>query len=174
MVGEFIGTTMFLFFAFAGTQIANLNNANPTPQTASPNSQTANESTIATVNTENLMFISLAFGFSLMVNVWVFFRISGGLFNPAISLALALVKILSPFRAVLLVLAQVLGGIAAAALVNVLLPESLYVRTTLGGGISVAQGTPQNESRVDFRPVLGNVYDCGVGIRGLYACRRET
>ena len=68
MVGEFIGTTMFLFFAFAGTQIANLNNANPTPQTASPNSQTANNSTTSTVNTANLMFIALAFGFSLMVH----------------------------------------------------------------------------------------------------------
>ena len=174
MVGEFIGTTMFLFFAFAGTEIANLNNANPTPQTASPNSQTANNSTTSTVNTANLMFIALAFGFSLMVNVWVFFRISGGLFNPAISLALALVKIISPFRAALLVFAQVLGGITAAALVNVLLPESLYVRTTLGGGISVAQGTAANESRVDFRLVLGDVYDCRVGFRGLHACGRET
>jgi glycerol uptake facilitator-like aquaporin len=27
----------------------------------------------------------LAFGFSLAVTVWVFFRISGGLFNPAVS-----------------------------------------------------------------------------------------
>lgn len=29
-----------------------------------------------------LAYISLAFGFSLMVNVWIFFRVSGGLFNP--------------------------------------------------------------------------------------------
>lgn len=36
-------------------------------------------------NTSNLLFISLAFGFSLAVNAWVFFRISGGLFNPAVS-----------------------------------------------------------------------------------------
>ena len=34
---------------------------------------------------EVLLYISLVFGFSLMVNVWVFFRISGGLFNPAVS-----------------------------------------------------------------------------------------
>src|SRR5271163_4307716 len=113
MVGEFIGTTMFLLFAFAGTQIAViLGETTPSPP----------------VNTSNLMFISLAFGFSLMVNVWIFFRISGGLFNPAISLAFALTRIISPFRAALLVFAQVLGGITAAALVNVLLPESLYVR----------------------------------------------
>jgi aquaporin related protein len=33
----------------------------------------------------SLLYISLAFGFSLAVTVWVFFRISGGLFNPAVS-----------------------------------------------------------------------------------------
>jgi aquaporin related protein len=150
MVGEFIGTTMFLFFAFAGTQIANLNDANPTPQSA-------NQSTITVVNTANLMFISLAFGFSLMVNVWIFFRISGGLFNPAISLALALVKIITPLRAGLLVLAQILGGITAAALIDALLPGSLYVRTRLGGGINVAQGTSHAESH--NRVIPGDVHD---------------
>jgi aquaporin related protein len=30
------------------------------------------------------LYISLSFGFSLMVNAWIFFRISGGLFNPAV------------------------------------------------------------------------------------------
>lgn len=133
MVGEFIGTAMFLFFAFAGTQIATLNSSTPQPSTSQA-------STTSSVNTSNLMFIALAFGFSLMVNVWIFFRISGGLFNPAISLALGLVQIITPLRAALLVVAQVLGGITAAALVNVLLPGSLYVRTRLGGDINTAQG----------------------------------
>jgi aquaporin related protein len=32
-----------------------------------------------------LLYISLVFGFSLGVNIWVFYRISGGLFNPAVS-----------------------------------------------------------------------------------------
>jgi aquaporin related protein len=31
------------------------------------------------------MYIALVFGFSLAVNAWVFFRVSGGLFNPAVS-----------------------------------------------------------------------------------------
>src|SRR5579859_7996047 len=104
MVGEFIGTTMFLFFAFAGTQIANLNDNSPQPETSQ-------SSTTSSVSTSNLLYITLSFGFSLMVNVWVFFRISGGLFNPAISLALALVKVITPIRAGLLVVAQILGGI---------------------------------------------------------------
>jgi len=67
-LGEFVGTFLFLFFAFAGTQVANM---------------------LASLgegpNVGALLYISLAFGFSLAVNVWVFFRISGGLFNPAVS-----------------------------------------------------------------------------------------
>lgn len=65
---------MFLFFAFAGTQVAN----------AGTNDNSAN----TTTNQSNgfspivLLYIALSFGFSLMVNVWIFFRISGGLFNP--------------------------------------------------------------------------------------------
>ena len=64
MSGEFVGTVMFLYFAFAATQIANT--IEPVP------------------NLNQLMFISLAFGFSLLVTAWVFYRISGGLFNPAV------------------------------------------------------------------------------------------
>jgi len=65
-LSEFLGTTMFLWFAFAGTQAA------------------AQNGTTAT-STEGLLFISLCFGFSLMVTVWAHYRISGGLFNPAVS-----------------------------------------------------------------------------------------
>ena len=69
--GEFVGTFLFLFFAFASTQVAN----------------TVNKDTVLTqaTITSNTLFIALAFGFSLAVNAWVFFRISGGLFNPAVS-----------------------------------------------------------------------------------------
>lgn len=66
MSGEFVGTVMFLYFAFAATQIAN----------------TIEGSTVPNLN--QLMFISLSFGFSLLVTAWVFYRISGGLFNPAV------------------------------------------------------------------------------------------
>lgn len=71
-LGELIGTFLFLFFAFAGTQVANnLRNLNGPRH----------------MDIASLLYISLAFAFSLAVNVWVFFRISGGLFNPAVSSA---------------------------------------------------------------------------------------
>lgn len=66
MIGEFVGTVMFLYLSFAATQIAN----NIIPPTEP--------------SLDRLLFISLAFGFSLAVTAWVFYRVSGGLFNPAV------------------------------------------------------------------------------------------
>jgi len=120
---------MFLFMAFGGTHIANL-----------PGAQVATQTGTAFIDTSNLMFIALAFGLSLIINVWIFFRISGALFNPAISLALALATVISPLRAVLLSIAQLLGGIVAAALIDGLMPGPLNVGTSLSGDINIAQG----------------------------------
>jgi aquaporin related protein len=72
-IAEFAGTFMFLFMAFAATQVANA---------AAP--ATANNALSQYPNSANLLYISLAFGFSLATNAWAFFRISGGLFNPAV------------------------------------------------------------------------------------------
>jgi aquaporin rerated protein, other eukaryote len=80
---EFAGTFMFLFFAFGGTQVANTAAIFSDQATAG---QQGNSITQAP-NTSVLLYISLIFGFSLMVNVWVFFRVSGGLFNPAVSIS---------------------------------------------------------------------------------------
>jgi aquaporin rerated protein, other eukaryote len=80
VIGEFAGTIFFLFFAFAGTQVANIS--------SNVNTGTTVVTTVAQKNPAQLLYISLSFGFSLAVNAWVFFRISGGLFNPAVSIQL--------------------------------------------------------------------------------------
>jgi aquaporin rerated protein, other eukaryote len=130
-VGEFVGTTMFLFLSFGGTHIANL-----------PDALVTSPSGVKFVSTSNLLFISLAFGISLIINVWIFFRVSGALFNPAISFALAIAQVVTPLRAILLFIAQLLGGIAAAALIDGLMPGPINFTTNLSGGINIAQGTP--------------------------------
>ena len=56
------------------------------------------------------------------------------------SLALALVGAIGWGKAFLLIIAQVLGAIAAAAIVAGLLPGPLAVRTTLSPGVSVTRG----------------------------------
>ncbi|CAD6593082.1 MAG: hypothetical protein ASARMPREDX12_006692 [Alectoria sarmentosa] len=129
MCGEFIGTFLFLFFAFSGTQVANTQTR---PQTSTTIAQASNPA--------QLLYISLCFGFSLAVNAWVFFRISGGLFNPAVTLGMCLVGALPYIRGVLLTVSQILGAISAAAVVSVLFPGPLDVRTALRIGTSITQG----------------------------------
>ncbi|OJD35792.1 mip family channel protein [Diplodia corticola] len=131
-VGEFVGTFMFLFFAFSGTQVANIGSQDNTQNS------TTGESTGFDVNT--LQYIALVFAFSLMVNVWIFFRISGGLFNPAVTFAMVMVKAVSIPRGLLLVCSQLVGSIFASYIVSVLFPTEFNVRTTLSDGTSTARG----------------------------------
>lgn len=78
MVGEFVGTTLFLWFAFSGAQVINTIVPADNPDPA--------------VQASQVMFLALTFGFSLMVNAWVFYRISGGLFNPAVCISMSLAQ----------------------------------------------------------------------------------
>lgn len=69
-IGEFCGTFMFLFMSFIGAQTA-INNNDDDPN--------------AKLHPFSLLFIASSFGSALAVNVWIFFRVTGGLFNPAVS-----------------------------------------------------------------------------------------
>ena len=129
MCGEFAGTFLFLFFAFTGTQVANSQTQGGTTTTVAQGS-----------NPAQLLYISLCFGFSLAVNAWVFFRVSGGLFNPAVTFGMVLVGAVPAIRGALLFISQIVGAIAAAGIVSVLYPGPLNVRTSLGAGTSKAQG----------------------------------
>ena len=123
---------MFLFFAFAGTQVANVKS------TAGDTNTTTGANT--GFNISVYLYISVIFGFSLMVNVWIFFRISGGLFNPAVTLGMVLVGALPIVRAMFLFVAQIAGGIAASGMVLGMFPAQFNVRTTLGNDTSLVQG----------------------------------
>lgn len=140
MIGEYVGTVLFLFFAFGGAQVANIPSTSITGSTTTANAGTADVAVAQAPNTSSLQFIALSFGFSLTVNAWVFFRISGGLFNPAVSLGLALVGVITPVRGILLTISQFLGGITAAAIIQALLPGPLYVTTRLTPGMSPVRG----------------------------------
>jgi aquaporin related protein len=69
--GEFCGTFMFLLMSYIGTQAAIDNNSPGNPD--------------APLFPFSLMYIAASFGTALAVNVWVFYRVTGGLFNPAVS-----------------------------------------------------------------------------------------
>ncbi|KAL6901389.1 aquaporin-like protein [Trichoderma evansii] len=122
-VGEFCGTFMFLLLSFMGAQVA-LDN-NPTGQKLDP---------------ATLLYIASSFGTALAVNVWVFYRVTGGMFNPAVTLGLVLVRAVTPLRALIIVPTQIVAGIAAAAVVSGLLPGYFDVTNGLGSSTNTAQG----------------------------------
>jgi len=71
--GELLGTTLFLFYAFATHLMA---------VTQAHEKKHSNHDGLAS---QTIVFISLGYGFSLLVNAWIFYRVCGGLFNPAVS-----------------------------------------------------------------------------------------
>jgi len=121
MIGEFFGTFFFLWIAFAGTLFANIPGGN-------------------TSLTSDVLYISLVFGFSLAVNVWIFFRVSGGLFNPAITLGLMITRDVPVIRGILLIITQLIAGIVAAYVVHAMFPTAFRTETILNAGTSVTQG----------------------------------
>lgn len=136
-VGELVGTVLFMYFALGATNVANLP---ATTVTGATTDSSTTGDTVTVLNTSSLLYIALAFGFSLAVCAWIFFRVSGGLFNPAVSFGLMLVGVISPVRAALLTVAQCAGAIAGAGFVQLTLPGNLNATTRLGSGTSIVQG----------------------------------
>ncbi|KAF7546667.1 hypothetical protein G7Z17_g8263 [Cylindrodendrum hubeiense] len=126
LFGEFCGTFMFLLLSFIGTQTAILTN-NPS-EPGGP------------LLPFSLLYIAASFGTALAANVWIFYRISGGMFNPAVTLGLVFVGAVKPLRGLAIVPTQLVAAIAAAAVTDGLLPGPLGVANTLGGGASKTQG----------------------------------
>ncbi|KAL4256842.1 MIP/aquaporin family protein [Pleurotus pulmonarius] len=123
---EFFGTTTFLLLGLGGIQAGAAALGNPSP--SSPPS------------IPMLMYIAMSMGLSLLVSAWLFYRITGGLFNPNVSLALLLTGVIGPVKFILYVIAQLVGGIAAAGLVRGLTGIPLASNTRLSAQTSVAQG----------------------------------
>lgn len=70
-----------------------------------------------------------------------FFRIEGGMFNPAVAIAMFSIGGIDLVRLILVVVAELAGGIAASGLVVGLLPgDGIAATTTLAEGMSVVRG----------------------------------
>ena len=62
------------------------------------------------------------------------------LFNPAVTLGMALIGAVGWTRAAIVFVAQIMGSIAASGVVLGLFPGPLNVSTTLSSSTSIAQG----------------------------------
>ena len=127
--GEFVGTFMFLFLAFCGHIMA----VDQAPSaSSSPNSGNGNNT---------IIIISICYGFSLLVTAWTLYRVSGGLFNPAVTFGMVITGTLPAMRGLFLLPAQIIGAICAAGVVQGIITGDIKtVETTLGPNMSVAQG----------------------------------
>jgi aquaporin related protein len=125
--GEFVGTFLFLFTGY----LIHAMSVGFAPESATGGGNT----------NQTVVFIALGYGFSLLVAAWVLYRVSGGLFNPAITLGLVLTGNLTPLRGLIFLPTQLLAAISAAAVVSVIIPVDIeLVETTLAPNMNVAQG----------------------------------
>lgn len=97
---ELIGTFIFLSIAFTAVQAAKA--ADVAPYLAVP----------------------FSFGLGLLAAIYAFGHVSGGHFNPAVTVAMVLDRRTTPVDAVGYIVAQVVGAIGAAALVVYLFGEA--------------------------------------------------
>jgi aquaporin TIP len=87
---------------------------------------------ILATQADNLVAIAFAHGLAIGLFVAAAGHISGGVFNPALSVGLWATKKLDSTRAVAYIIAQLLGGLAGAAVVSACFPEAIRDEFNLG------------------------------------------
>ncbi|XP_033626193.1 aquaporin-1-like [Asterias rubens] len=86
----------------------------------------------------DLLKISLAFGLGIATLVHCTAHISGGHLNPAVTIAFLVTHQITPLKAILYILAQVLGGISASGILSGLTTGSNW-ETGTGYGVTAPQ-----------------------------------
>ncbi|MGZ4154376.1 MAG: aquaporin [Actinomycetota bacterium] len=120
VVAEFIGTFALIFFG-AGSVILYLNGQ------------------------LDLVGVAFAHGLVIAVMVSLMAHLSGGVFNPALQIALWVTGKMSSARTLAYLVGQLAGGAAGGFLLKFLVPHAAFVAaaggaTALGTGISVGKG----------------------------------
>lgn len=93
----------------------------------------------AITNDAGLTGIALAHGFAIFIAISAFAHISGAHFNPAVTVALAATKRIAALDASAYIVAQLIGGAAAAAVANLAFGSFAGV-PALGDGIDLTTG----------------------------------
>ncbi|XP_052817620.1 aquaporin AQPAe.a-like [Mya arenaria] len=90
----------------------------------------------------SIVQIALAFGLIYGSMVWCFNHVSGGHFNPAVSVAAVVCRRASVVRGLLYIIAQLVGGIAGAGILRGLSADASYTVgvTAVRGTLTEAQG----------------------------------
>ncbi|KAF9179045.1 hypothetical protein BGZ51_008158 [Haplosporangium sp. Z 767] len=119
-IGEFCGTAMFLFLAVGGSD----SSGQGVPEGMAS------------------LGVAFAFGMGLLTTAWALARVSGSMFNPAITLSCLIVGSLSIPKAILYFICQILGGCVGVAMARGTTPSSENVGqfNSLHNGETLARG----------------------------------
>ena len=92
----------------------------------------------ASAPTPNLLVVPFSFGLGLLAAIFAVGHISGGHFNPAVTIAMVLDKRTPPMDAVGYIIAQIIGAIAAGLVVLVTINQAAVAAgiTKPGGGVT--------------------------------------
>lgn len=94
--------------------------------------------------TAGLLVVPFSFGFGLLAAIFAFGHISGGHYNPAVTVAMVLDKRTTPVDAVGYIVAQVVGALAAGALVMVTVSQAAVTAgITAPGTVTIGSETTQ-------------------------------
>jgi aquaporin Z len=115
-LAELLGT--FLFLTIGYTSVANFKAVNPV--------------------LPGLLVVPFAFGFGLLAAIYAFGHVSGGHYNPAVTIAMVADRRTTPVEAVGYIIAQVIGAIGAAAVVLITINQDAVAAgiTKPGPGVS--------------------------------------
>lgn len=139
-MGEFIGTFVFLFVGLGAIQSARqASQAQGVAGSATSGGAGEAPAIVSLSDPAFLLMSSTGMGISLVFSASIFFRVSGAAFNPNVALTLLLLGAISPIRFVFYVVAEILGAIAASAVLLGLLPGTLNVNCAPSNGTGVAQ-----------------------------------
>ena len=81
-----------------------------------------------------LVVVPLGFGLGLLAAIFAFGHVSGGHFNPAVTVAMAIDERLSPMDAAGYIVSQIIGAIGASALILVLWSQEAVKATITAPG----------------------------------------
>jgi MIP family channel proteins len=79
-----------------------------------------------------VFYVALAHGLALALAISALGHISGGHFNPAVTISMAVVRKISPALALMYIIGQILGGVLACLALIAIIPESTWRSFNLG------------------------------------------
>lgn len=130
MLIEFVDTLFSKFLGIAGNS-AIVNNAAVAQQF--PNGA-------STASPSKLLFTVMIWGLSVIVNAWAFIRISSGLFNPAMTMAMMMPRAVPLLDGFPDMAAQLVGATLVGRIPCSLLTVDAWARAEMGSQTTVAQG----------------------------------